>query len=334
MKKQYFIPILLLFCTVWICSCNEDESLNVDDEIFGLGGEIENQSELDKWLYTNYVQGYNINVKYKWDSFELSSTAQLVPIHRSLVKPAMDMIRKVWFDPYEKTAGSTFVKQITPKNIVLVGSPEYNEDGTVKLGQAEGANKITLYDCNAFSPSDAVWLQSLLHTIEHEFAHIMHQTRSYDKSFKSISAGTYNPTGWYNIDEVTALVDGFLSPYSMSGVDEDFVEIISLIMVYGPEWLQVRYDVLDLFINLPPEEGETPDDIRQRLALSARAAKGLERLDAKIQAVTEYMKNTWGVQFFDMEGGDKGLVGEVQAAIEQVLAENAGVNYNITDDEQ
>lgn len=322
MQRRYFILFLMLLCTGF-AACSDDDSLNVDEAIFGLGGDTE-QSNLDKWLRDNYVQEYNINVKYRWSSYELSTTAQLVPIHRALVKPMMEMIRDVWFDPYEKTAGETFVKQITPKNIVLVGSPEYNEDGTYKAGQAEGANKITLYDCNSFNTENEVWIRTMLQTIEHEFAHIMHQTRMYDKSFKSVNAGTYNPTGWYNIGEATALLDGFLSPYSMSGVDEDFVEIISLIMVNGPEWLQIRYDFLDYYINLAPSENETPEAAKQRLEISARAAKGLERLQTKIQLVSDYMKNTWGIQFFDAEGGEKGLVGEVQDAIERVLTQNSG----------
>lgn len=335
MQTKYFIPLLLLCCAVLAPSCNKEEALNIDDGIFGLGGNIENQSELDEWLYTTYVKEYNINVKYRWSSYELSGTAQLVPIHRNLVQPMMDVISKVWFAPYEKTAGLTFIKQTAPKNIVLVGSAEYNEDGTIKLGQAEGANKISLYDCNAFNPSDPMWLKAMLHTIEHEFAHILHQTRNYDKSFKTISAGTYNPTGWYNVPEIYALLDGFLSSYAMSGVDEDFVEVISLIMVYGPEWLQDRYDVLETIINLPAVEGETPADVKTRLTLSARAAVGRDRLDAKIQAASTYMNDVWGIQFLD-DGPIKGLVGEVQDAINLVIAENTDVNYNITtaDDNQ
>lgn len=329
--NRYFLPLLLLL-GIGTISCQQEDALHVDDAIFGLGGN-DRQTELDEWLHDNYVTPYNINVKYRWSTYEVSTTAQLVPVHRNLVKPMMQMIHDVWFAPYEKTAGVTFVKQTTPKNIVLVGSPEYDEQGNLTLGQAEGANKITLFDCNNFNPSNEEWLKRLLHTIEHEFAHILHQTRSYDSSFKSVCAGSYNPTGWYNVSELNALLDGFLSSYSMSGADEDFVEIVSLIMVYGPEWLDYRYLVLQTLVDLPAGDNETAEEAAMRRDLSARAAKGLERLQNKVQIVSSYMKTVWGIQFFDVEGGDKGLVGEVQEAIAQVLAQNAGIDYGQTDEQ-
>ena len=103
---------------------------------------------LDKWLYENYTQAYNIEVKYKWNSYELNTTAQLVPIMERFVKPSMDMIQRVWFEPYKQLAGDKFLREMTPKKIILVGSPEYNADGSQVLGQAEGARKITLFDGN------------------------------------------------------------------------------------------------------------------------------------------------------------------------------------------
>ncbi len=48
---------------------------------------------------------------------------------------------------------------MTPKKIILVGSPEYNADGSQVLGQAEGARKITLFDGNSYNPSDADWIR-------------------------------------------------------------------------------------------------------------------------------------------------------------------------------
>ena len=74
--QAYF---MLLFCisTVIFTACNEDK-LNLDQEIYGLGGNDEQKNELDKWLYENYTQAYNIEVKYKWNSYELNTTAQLV----------------------------------------------------------------------------------------------------------------------------------------------------------------------------------------------------------------------------------------------------------------
>ena len=280
--QAYF---MLLFCisTVIFTACNEDK-LNLDQEIYGLGGNDEQKNELDKWLYENYTQAYNIEVKYKWNSYELNTTAQLVPI--------------------------------------LVGSPEYNADGSQVLGQAEGARKITLFDGNSYNPSDADWIRSIMHTIEHEFAHILHQTKMYDSSFKDISAGDYNPTGWTSETEVSALLAGFYSAYAMSGVDEDFVEVASLIMVYGKEWRDYRINLLKSLTTSPPSEGETAEETAQRIALANQAQTALTRLLAKEEIVINYFKNVWNVQFYDDAMGNKGLVSLVQDAINQIVNEN------------
>ena len=345
--QAYF---MLLFCisTVIFTACNEDK-LNLDQEIYGLGGNDEQKNELDKWLYENYTQAYNIEVKYKWNSYELNTTAQLVPIMERFVKPSMDMIQRVWFEPYKQLAGDKFLRDVkpsmdmiqrvwfepykqlagdkflremTPKKIILVGSPEYNADGSQVLGQAEGARKITLFDGNSYNPSDADWIRSIMHTIEHEFAHILHQTKMYDSSFKDISAGDYNPTGWTSETEVSALLAGFYSAYAMSGVDEDFVEVASLIMVYGKEWRDYRINLLESLTTSPPSEGETAEETAQRIALANQAQTALTRLLAKEEIVINYFKNVWNVQFYDDAMGNKGLVSLVQDAINQIVNEN------------
>lgn len=182
---------------------------------------------------------FNIDVEYKWDATDMmpSIDKQLVPVDEELVIPFMQVMYDVWFSPYEQTAGLDFVKEITPKKVVLVGSPEY-EFGAIKLGQAEGGRKILLLNVNGFDPSDAANVKEFLHTIEHEFAHILHQTVLFDKNYEKISAGNYLPSGWTSVSDSEARQLGFITPYAMSGKDEDFVEMISMIMVYGREWYE------------------------------------------------------------------------------------------------
>ena len=326
MKKLINIPQLVRIGIILMgfgsfIGCSEDK-LDLDQEIYGLGGTDEQKNELDQWLYENYTKPYNIEIKYKWNSFELNTTSQLVHIMEQFVKPSMEMIKTVWFEPYKSLAGESFLRQMAPKKIILVGSPEYNDDGSIVLGQAEGGRKITLFDGNSYDPSNADWIRSIMHTIEHEFAHILHQTKSYDSSFKTISAGDYNPTGWTNESETSALLQGFYSAYSMSGVDEDFVEVASLIMVYGKEWRDVRIEVLEELSTSTPSEGETPEQAAQRIELASEAQKALDKLLAKEEIVVNYFKDVWGVQFYDDNAGDKGLVSLVQDAINQIVEEN------------
>ena len=278
-------------------ACNEEDPIDPNADIPGLGGEKTVQTETDRWLYENYVVPFNIDVEYKWDATDMmpSIDKQLVPVDEELVIPFMQVMYDVWFSPYEQTAGLDFVKEITPKKVVLVGSPEY-EFGAIKLGQAEGGRKILLLNVNGFDPSDAANVKEFLHTIEHEFAHILHQTVLFDKNYEKISAGNYLPSGWTSVSDSEARQLGFITPYAMSGKDEDFVEMISMIMVYGREWYE-----------------ET--------VLTEAGTTGAALLQQKEQIVIDYLKNTWGIEFYDT-AGEKGLVTCVQEAIAQVVADN------------
>lgn len=64
----------------------------------------------------------------------------------------MTAIRDVWFEPYERAVGDVFLKKMTPKQVVLGGSGEY-QFGAIKLGQAEGGLKILLLNVNNFDRS-------------------------------------------------------------------------------------------------------------------------------------------------------------------------------------
>ena len=285
-------------------ACNEEDPIDPNADIPGLGGEETVQTETDRWLYENYVVPFNIDVEYKWDATDMmpSIDKQLVPVDEELVIPFMQVMYDVWFSPYEQTAGLDFVKEITPKKVVLVGSPEY-EFGAIKLGQAEGGRKILLLNVNGFDPSDAANVKEFLHTIEHEFAHILHQTVLFDKNYEKISAGNYLPSGWTSVSDSEARQLGFITPYAMSGKDEDFVEMISVIMVYGREWY---------------------DDMVQKTCFQNGKLVNETAYDAftrKEAIVVDYMKNVWGIEFYDT-AGEKGLVTCVQEAIAQVVADN------------
>ncbi len=329
MKKCYYklrrTALLAAVIAAGACtfsSCGE-AGLKSGMDIPGLGGYESENTELDKWLFKSYTEIYNIDVVYRWNPNEISSTAQLVPMFEHLVQPTMDMAKRVWIDPYEKIAGADFVKKIAPKKIVLIGSPQYNEDGSTVQGQAEGALKITIFDGNSYDPANEEWIRSVMHTVQHEFAHILHQTRSYSTSFREISAGSYTSTGWQNYGEADALLEGFYSSYAMSAVDEDFVETMSLIMVYGMEWRQERLDALDYWASMPAPAEETPQQRENRVMLSSMAYEGKSRILAKEEIISSYLMDVWGVRFFDDQAGNKGLVTLVQEAIQEVIDENS-----------
>ena len=303
MKTLRYIKFFLLAfgACAFLASCDDEDPIDPNADIPNLGGNDIEMTATDQWLYENYVVPFNIEVEYKWNSSDMmpSIDKQLTPVLEELVVPFMQVMYDVWFAPYEHTAGLDFVKEITPKKVVLTGSPEY-EFGAIKLGQAEGGRKILLLNVNGFNASDADNVKEFLHTIEHEFAHILHQTVLFDKNYEKISAGNYLPSGWTNVSDDEARQKGFITPYSMSGKDEDFVEMVSMIMVYGREWYE-------------------------RTVIPQAGTAGAALLRQKEQIMVDYMKSTWGIEYYDTPS-EKGLVTYVQEAIAAVVAKNRKTN--------
>jgi substrate import-associated zinc metallohydrolase lipoprotein len=239
MKKIKFLFLLIPF--VITISCNKEEDLSAIVE--GLGGEIINKLPIDDWLAQNFTKPFNIEVKYRWDPFEVPLDRTLVPPLVSKVQPTMEAVKKIWIDPYIKVAGEDFIKKFCPKQYVLVGSANWNSDGTIVLGTAEGGRKVILYQINDFDKKNVPVVKEMLHTIHHEFAHILHQNILYPIAYKQITPGTYT-SNWYNISEEEALNYGYVTSYSMLNPDEDFVEMVATLLVDGQATFDARLETL------------------------------------------------------------------------------------------
>ncbi|MNH25867.1 hypothetical protein D3C79_858910 [compost metagenome] len=141
-------------------------------------------------------------------------------------------------DPYVENVGSYFVKTYLPRQYVIVGSYEWNSNQTITLGTAEGGRKITLYGIrNYVAANDQGLTRQLLHTLHHEFAHILHQNIMYPKEFKTITGSEYS-ADWNNLSLAEAYQKGFISQYSRSNPDDDFVEMVSIMLVNGKDWFE------------------------------------------------------------------------------------------------
>lgn len=302
MKIKNLIYCLCIFSLFLVTiSCRKKEVIADNIEIPGLGGTQEVPNELDEWLYNNYTKEYNVEVVYRWDIAQMQSSiiSKLAPVRYDAVEPMMATLAKVWFKPFNETADAEFLKQMVPKKIVLVGSPEYS-NGAIKLGQAEGGRKILLLNANKFDARDEYELKKALETIIHEFLHILHQTKLYDASFSSFSAGQYDPSGWQEINNTIAIQRGFASAYSMSGKDEDFVEILSLVLVRGVKWFK------DEVLTLARQSKEYPQ--AEQVLLS------------KLKFVENYLMSAWSIAMFDDPiTGKKGLETVMQEEVDKIL---------------
>ncbi|UII23174.1 zinc-binding metallopeptidase [Fulvivirga ligni] len=286
--KKYIIYAVAIILSATSCDDPYNDSLNGDAEYVNNDPNQE-PTELDNWLATNFTSPFNIEVKYRWDASELNINKTLVPPEASKVQGVMEVVRKVWIDPYISLAGDAFIKTYSPKQFMLVGSPEYNFDGTIKLGTAEGGRKVVLYVVNSFEQTDQYSVKQLIHTIEHEFGHILHQTNSYPSEFKEITPGDYT-ANWNLVSLQEARARGFITSYSMLSPDEDFVEMISMMLVEGKE----AYEAI-----LECETG----------------AAGRAILRKKEELVVKYFAETYGIDFYQLQT-------EVQSAINEIAPSN------------
>jgi substrate import-associated zinc metallohydrolase lipoprotein len=278
MKAQKILLIVSAL-TIFFAACNKDEKLNIVTPV-GLGGDSFVKTALDQWLFDSLTAPYNIAVKYRWDPWELSLDKTLTPPDESKIIPAMSAIKRVWIDPYNAETGSeVFIKKYSPKQFKLVGSVEYNFNGTVLLGQAEGGNNIAFFDINEnFDKNSVTSIMRMIHTSHHEFAHILHQNVIYPSDFKGVSSRAgftgYTAT-WFNVSDAEALRNGYITPYSMASSDEDFVEMVSNMLTLG----KTRYE-------------ELVHSVDENVQAVFRT---------KEQYVVNYFKEVWNIDFYSLQ---------------------------------
>ncbi|MCJ8166637.1 putative zinc-binding metallopeptidase [Pontibacter sp. E15-1] len=274
------IPFLLLLLSVGLlASCSKDED-NPDTPLPGLGGETWAEGPTDTWLFQNFVVPYNIEVKYRFDRYEVALNKTLAPVREDKVIPVMETIRQTWINPYTLVAGENFIKTYAPKQFVLVGSAQYNTDGTIVLGTAEGGRKVILFVINDFDKKNKPEVKQMLHTIHHEFGHILHQTIMYPAEFKTITTD-YTAT-WYLSSLQEARSKGYITEYARNNPDDDFVEMISIMLIEG----KAGFDAI--VASAPP------------------AAQ--QFLRQKEQLVVRYYKEAWNIDFYTLQSNAQAAI--------------------------
>lgn len=282
MKK---IIIFAALCLSFLTACDKEDlgGSNIHVPEFDYNA----LSETDKYIYDHYTVPYNVEVVYRWNQGDVSSDdmrKNLVPPRESQVEPFLEMIEKVWVDTYTAEVGQQTLRSYIPKQILLVGSASYNDDESTTEGTAEGGRQIVLYSVNDFNFT-LEQIQSYAHVMHHEFAHILHQNVEYDAEFEKITP-SYS-SSWMQMNDETARTKGFITAYASSSADEDFAEMVSIMLTNSPEdW--------------------------DNMIESARNATAVEALRKKEAIVVAYMKNNWGV---DMKDFQKEVVAAIEAAV-------------------
>ncbi|MGE8242554.1 putative zinc-binding metallopeptidase [Sphingobacterium sp. GVS05A] len=265
---------ILLFSSALLFSCSKEK---INSESIFVDRKVE-RNELDNYIDKTYTKDYNISILYKFVEKESDLDYNLSPASYESSVRMTKLLYHLGIDPYNKVTGSKdFIRKYFPKLLNYIGSPAYRNNGTFVLGTAEGGVKITLYLLNRLNEQTGKDIEFLnyfyFHTMHHEFAHILHQTKGYPAAFEQITGSKYVSDAWSNIysddDLETVISDGFISPYAAKEPNEDFVETYSY------------------YITLSPEQWEE--------RISNGDDKGIALITAKLDIIRTYFQNIWNI---------------------------------------
>jgi substrate import-associated zinc metallohydrolase lipoprotein len=272
MKKIKFV-LLIVTASILFWSCGEEtldsKSIFENEELV--------MTDFDNWLYSNYTVPYNIEFKYKFDDKESNTNYNLAPARLDKSVALAILVKHLWIDVYEELLGKEFLSKYSPRLFHLIGSPAYNSQGSIILGTAEGGLKVTLYNVNMLdveNPDIDMLNYWYFKTMHHEFAHILHQTKSYTTDFNLISATDYQSGSWVNIEDEEALQMGFVSPYGSSESQEDFVEVLAVYVTNSEEYWQS--------------------------ILETAGEEGADKIMQKFHIVEDYLKSSWDIDIYEL----------------------------------
>lgn len=254
MKAKYINILVVLAALCGFSSCSE-ESLN-SESIFDTTPPA--RTEFDKWLKANYTDTYNIEFNYLYNDKLSDLSYNVVPAKYENSVAMSKLMKHVWMDAYAEVAGPEFLKKNCFRQIQLIGSPEFDSQGSIVLGTAEGGLKVLLFRLNELDPNDLYINQDnpyrdhyeypldlnywYFHTMHHEFCHILTQQKNYSTEYQLISAGKYHSADWINVDDIDAPAEGFVSGYASGEANEDFAEMYSTYVTSTPEYWQKILD--------------------------------------------------------------------------------------------
>lgn len=303
-KKYIFISTLIFGMALGFSSCSKDEpdskSIFDTEET-----ELDPNSasyKFDKWLQVNYLEPYNLQFRYKMQDVGTDLDYNLVPATYDKSIDLAVLTKYLWFDVYAKIVSEDFLKYYGPRIIHLIGSPAYNPaNHTMILGLAEGGLKVSLFRVNNIDPSNFLMLNEFyFKTMHHEFAHILHQTKTYPKEFNLISSKYYDPQGWQDRNKSVAASLGFTSDYASSQAREDFAETIAnFITMTDSQWADLLVRATKGWKQKADANGDPIYDENDNLVYEETedfdGVDGKAVIIQKVSIARQWLLEAWGV---------------------------------------
>lgn len=316
MRNNILLTIVILLSFNVFFSCSEDEfssSIFIDQ-----GEDLDPKSysyKFDKWLEDEYLKPYNLRYRYKMQDVGADMDYNLVPTGYQNAQDMAVLTKYLWFDVYGEVINDDFLKSYGPRIIHLIGSPAFNPaSGTMILGLAEGGLKVSLYRCNSVDYTDVDMMNEYyFKTMHHEFAHILHQTKTYPNDFRLISNTYYDPFGWQDRHDSVAASLGLVSPYAGSEAREDFVEVIANYIVKTDEQWNTILNSASKGWEYDPNE-----KVLTQLSTDVDGVDGRKIILDKLTICRKWLQDEWDVSIDEL----RAEVQKRQAAITPVLMDS------------
>lgn len=265
-----WMTAVLLTCLVTACSPDEEVSPGSN-----LDTTPPARTALDTWIYDSFTQPYNIEVVYRWSESLVDQSRYLYPPTLDSIQPALNIVNKLWIEPYSTISKSRIVEKNSPRQLVLVGGRNVNPSGTITLGIAESGKRITLFEIDLLNKTSRPQITQFIHTIQHEYIHILNQTKPFDEE----AYGQITPSGytaqWFNETTAGSRAAGFITSYARASEREDFAEMAATML----EMSRTEWDAL----------------------VNSIAEPGRGNIRKKEQIVVEYYKNEYDIDLYVLQ---------------------------------
>lgn len=229
MKTTHIFGLMMLAVSAMAFTACSDDDPDTSYSVITTGNTELN--DFDRWLRANYNEPYNIDFKYRYEDIQGDFNYYLVPARYEDAITMAHLVKYLCIETYNEVAGTDFTCRYFPKMFYSTGEWEWNNNNTFILGTAEGGRKIFLTGLN-YLPTHIKNVSSLnhyyIHTIHHEFTHILNQTKSIPADYQLVTGTGYVAGSWneypYNTEY---LQNGFITAYAQHSYQEDFAEMLS-----------------------------------------------------------------------------------------------------------
>lgn len=299
--------LLLSLTAVLFTSCRnrKSESLELENPNRELELLTTQETATDKWVKENFTDPYNINAIWRWNYKETGYDKNFIPPHEENVIPFLTAVNHTFLQGYEEHKGKNWFLPLVPKQLLLLGEWGYNTNGTITLGQAEAGQKIVFYGVDHWNARPDLGypnVREAIHTMFHEFGHVLHQNKMFSEDFQKITPEGYTST-WNNESEVDSRIAGYVSSYSRLNQNEDFVELIAFYTTLSQEnWESLVNEGVEHATNQlkKAQNGGDAKKISDATILLDKALTGRVNINRKIAMVKEYLKSQWSIDIDDL----------------------------------